>query len=180
MLNELLSVIKMKNYASLFTAILLAVSLVYGYLLINSATGMIDFGSYYRYFDVASAIIISLLISWVITLNVYSYRSRSAKRDVKFTVSSIVSAILPSSLCCTSIVPSILAVSGLSTSFILGNTGKIQSIFSIYGPAFIAAGALIAFVGLMQITRNINSNCKIQARADKADDCCEVKYEDKD
>lgn len=177
MLDELLSVIKMKNYAIIFTAVFLAVSVIYGYLLINSATGVIDFRGYYMYFDIAFSIVIALLISSVIMLNVYSFRMK-AKSGRGISIASIASAVLPSSLCCTSLVPSILAVAGFSTSFVLGNTGKIQSIFSIYGPLFIVFGAGLAWLGLMQITRNIKSGCNI-AESTADDECCRVDDENK-
>ncbi|MEM0143598.1 MAG: hypothetical protein QXL94_06570, partial [Candidatus Parvarchaeum sp.] len=151
------SVLKNKSYMALFAVMLIFIGSLYYYLLSSSAEGIIDFGSYYVYFDIAASIIISLLISLVITLTVYSYKIK-VKSSKKFSLASIISALLPSSLCCTSIVPSILAFIGFSTPFVLGNTGKIQSIFSIYGPLFIALGAVIAWIGLMQITKNISTS----------------------
>jgi hypothetical protein len=161
---------------ALFVALFIFISLAYGYLLINSATGIIDFGSYYLEFDIASTLLIASLISLVITLNVYSFEMK-AKTSKKLTLSSIIGVILPSSLCCTSIIPSLLAVVGFSTSFIIGNTGKIQSIFSMYSPAFIGGGAVIAFIGLIQITKNINTSCKINVtqKTTLEGKCCEVK-----
>ncbi len=172
MMHDIKKVITTKRYALMFSMMFAAVFILYFYLLESSATGIIDFGSFYIYFDLISAFVISFLISLVITMNVYSYKLK-AKTSKKLTLSSIVGAILPSSLCCTSIIPSLLAVLGFSTSFIVGNTGKLQSIFSIYGPLFIAAGAAIAYIGLMQITKNINASCKINLSKEK--DCCEVK-----
>ncbi|MCL5976220.1 MAG: hypothetical protein M1580_01320 [Candidatus Parvarchaeota archaeon] len=172
MMQDIRKVITKRMYALMFFIMFAAVFILYFYLLESSATGIIDFGSYYIYFDLLSSFVISFLISLVITMNVYSYKLK-AKTSKKLTLSSIVGAILPSSLCCTSVIPSLLAVLGFSTSFIVGNTGKIQSIFSVYGPLFIAAGAAIAYFGLIQITKNINASCKINV-AEK-EDCCEVK-----
>ncbi|MGC8533534.1 MAG: hypothetical protein ACP5MV_02830 [Candidatus Parvarchaeum sp.] len=172
MMQDIKKVVTTKSYALMFSMMFAAVFILYFYLLESSATGIIDFGSFYIYFDLISAFVISFLISLVITMNVYSYKLK-AKTSKKLTLSSVVGAILPSSLCCTSIIPSLLAVLGFSTSFIVGNTGKLQSIFSIYGPLFIAAGAAIAYIGLMQITKNINASCKINLSKEK--DCCEVK-----
>ena len=171
MLQDIKKVITTKRYALMFSIMFTAVFVLYFYLLENSATGIIDFGFYYIYFDLISAVVISFLISLVITMNVYSYKLK-AKTSKKLTLSSVIGAVLPSSLCCTSVIPSLLAVLGFSTSFIVGNTGKIQSIFSIYGPGFIIAGALIAYFGLMQITKNINASCKIKTAKEE---CCEVK-----
>ena len=171
MIQDIKKVISIKKYAVTFAVLFTVVFVLYFYLLENSATGIIDFGFYYIYFDLLSAFIISFLVSLVITLNVYSYRLR-AKTSKKFALSSVIGAILPSSLCCTSVIPSLMAVLGFSTSFIVGNTGKPQSIFSIYGPGFIAVGAVIAFLGLMQITKNINASCSI--KSDLKEDCCEA------
>ncbi len=166
------TVFKTRLYAGIFSVLFVSILLIYGYLLISSATGILDFGRYYLYFDIVSSIAISFLISLVVTLNIYAYKSK-AKTSKKLSVGSILSAVLPSSLCCTSIVPSLLAVGGLSTSFIVGNTGKIQSIFSVYGPVFIGIGAAAAFFGLIQINKNINSCCTINQNAEANDECCE-------
>ena len=171
MLQDIKKVIATKRYALIFSIIFTTVFILYFYLLESSATGIIDFGSYYIYFDLISAVVISFLIGLVITLNVYSYKLK-AKTSKKLTLSSVLGAILPSTLCCTSVIPSLMAVLGFSTFFIVGNTGKLQSIFSIYAPEFITAGAVIAFLGLMQITKNINASCKIKF---VQEDCCEAK-----
>ncbi len=173
---DTLKIIKNRVYALIFGLLFTSIFIIYFYLLVSSATGLIDFRGYYLYFDLISAVVISLLVGLVITLNIYSYRI-SIRTSKKFSLGSIIGAVLPSSLCCTSIIPSFMAVLGFSTPFIVGNTGKIQSIFAVYGPAFIAAGAVIAFFGLIQITKNINSSCAIKPKAEE--DCCEVKNEDK-
>ena len=172
MLLDALKVIRMKEYTLIFVLLFVSIFTLYFYLLANSATGLIDFKSYYIYFDLVSAVVISSLVGLVITLNIYSYKIR-VRTSKKFSLGSIIGAILPSSLCCTSIIPSFMAVLGFSTPFIVGNTGKVQSIFALYGPVFIAAGAAIAFFGLIQITRNINSSCSIKPKTEE--DCCEVK-----
>ena len=172
MLRDIKNVITIRRYALTFSAMFTTVFILYFYLLESSATGIIDFGPYYIYFDIVSAFLISFLISLVITMNIYSYKLK-ARTNKKLTIGSIIGAILPSSLCCTSIIPSLMAVLGFSTSFILGNTGKLQSIFSVYGPVFIAAGAVIAFLGLSQVTKNINASCRVAVAA--KDNCCEVK-----
>jgi hypothetical protein len=169
--RTLIDVLSIKKYLLVFSLLFVFVSFIYGYLLINAATGILDFGSYYIYFDIISTLLVAFLISLVITLNVYSFSIKS-KIGKGLTAGSIIGAILPSSLCCTSIIPSFMAIAGVSTSFIVGNTGKIQSIFSIYSPAFIGTSVVIAFVGLMQITKNVNASCKIN---NNLADCCEVK-----
>jgi hypothetical protein len=177
MLPEVMKVIKTKEYALIFSLLFTAIFILYFYLLANSATGLIYFKGYYLYFDLVSAITISTLVGLVVTLNIYSYRI-NVKTSKKFSIGSIIGAILPSSLCCTSIIPAFMAVLGFSTPFIVGNTGKIQSIFAVYGPVFIAAGAAIAFFGLIQITGRISSGCCVKPKVEE--ECCEVKNEVKD
>lgn len=164
-------VFKERFYTLVFSVLFASILIVYSYLLIGSATGIFDFGEYYLYFDIGSAAAISFLISLVITLNIYAYRLKS-KTSKKLTIGSVLSAVLPSSLCCTSIVPSILAVAGMSTPFIVENTGKIQSIFSVYGPAFIGIGIAAAFAGLIQINKNISSSCAVKPVQRKKEECC--------
>lgn len=176
MIQEIKKVITVKKHALMFAVLFTVGSVLYFYLLESSATGIIYFKSYYVYFDLLSAFVVSFLVSLVITLNVYSYRLK-VKTSKKLTLSSIIGAMLPSSLCCTSIIPSLMSVLGFSTSFIIGNTGKVQSIFSIYAPAFIGLGAITAFFGLMQITKNINASCSLKSNL--KEDCCKVKNENK-
>lgn len=172
MIRDIKKVISLRVYAFLFSILFTSIFIIYFYLLESSATGIMDFKSYYIYFDILSAFIISFLVGLVITLNVYSY-SLKTKTSKKLTLSSIIGAILPSSLCCTSVIPSLMAALGFSTSFIVGNTGKLQSFFSLYSPGFIVAGAAIAFFGLVQVTKNINANCRITKNS--KNDRCEVK-----
>ena len=51
MIQDIKRVITLKRYALLFSILFTAVFILYFYLLENSATGIIDFGSYYIYFD---------------------------------------------------------------------------------------------------------------------------------
>ena len=55
MLQDIKRVITLKRYALLFSILFTAVFILYFYLLESSATGIIDFGSYYIYFDLLSA-----------------------------------------------------------------------------------------------------------------------------
>jgi hypothetical protein len=167
--ENMVNVFKIRIYAGIFSVLFATIFFIYSYLLTNSAMGILDFGGDYIYFDVISSAVISFLISLIITLNIYAYKLKS-KTSKKMTIGSILSAVLPSSLCCTSIIPSLMAVAGFSTLFIVRNTGKIQSIFSVYGPAFIGIGAVTAFVGLIQINKNINSSCAVKSPP-KNDEC---------
>ncbi|MCW1302601.1 MAG: hypothetical protein QXX36_03175 [Candidatus Rehaiarchaeum fermentans] len=175
--KNIFSIIKNKKYLTLFIITLIFTALSYYYILSSSAEGILDFGKYYIYFDIVSSIIISFLISLLVTLTVYSYKIK-VKNNNKFAVASIITTILPGSLCCTSVIPSILALIGFSTSFLVGNTGKIQSIFSVYGPLFIVVGAVIGWIGLTQITKDISAGCNIVKNAVN-EECCESNYENK-
>ncbi len=99
------------RYLVLFLIVFLVTSILYGYLLLSSATGIIDFGAYYVLFDLVSTISISFLMAIVITINIYAFKLNLG-RTGKIGFLSIVSAILPSTLCCTSVVPSIMAIIG--------------------------------------------------------------------
>ena len=159
--NSIKLIFSSKRYIFLFSVMSLIIGILYTYLLVSSATGIIDFGKYYLVFDIVSEIAISLLISIVITLNIYLIK-RSIKGSSKLSLLSVISAILPSSLCCTSIVPSLISLVGFSTSFVVTTTGKIQSIFSYFGPLFIVVGILLAFVGLLSISKNLEyCRCEI-------------------
>lgn len=65
-----------------------------------------------------------------IAINVSSIAQRNRAAEV-VGIGGLLAAILPGSLCCTSIVPSLLAAFGASVPTVLGTTGKIQSVFAL-------------------------------------------------
>src|SRR5579875_2604537 len=72
---------------------------------------------------------------------------------------SLLAAVLPGSLCCTSIIPSLLAVFGASVPTILGTTGKIASVFALYEGVFIAASLAGVALSIVLAARSRAAHC---------------------
>gem|GEM_PF-1724763 len=81
-----------------------------------------------------------------IALNVAAGRSRPASTTLTF--SGIVAAIVPTGLCCTTVIPSVLAALGASAPVIMHISGRYESFFANYAAGFIGfavAAVLLAF-----------------------------------
>ena len=97
-------------------------------------------------------------LALAINLGAFSQRSRTAEVA---GVGGLLAAILPGSLCCTSLVPTALAAFGASATTVLGTTGKIQSIFAQYESAFIVASIFGVLLSIVLAARNRVSACAI-------------------
>jgi len=73
----------------------------------------------------------------------------------------ILSSVLPGSLCCTSVVPSLLALAGASATSIIGSTGKIQSIFALHENAFLLVSLAGVIFSVALAARNAGSGCAL-------------------
>jgi hypothetical protein len=76
-------------------------------------------------------------------------------------IGGLIASLLPGSLCCTSVVPSLLALLGLSTPTILGTTGRIQSIFALHESAFIIASVAAVLASVVLAARNRTASCAL-------------------
>ncbi|GAC1421517.1 MAG: hypothetical protein NVSMB5_14770 [Candidatus Velthaea sp.] len=95
-----------------------------------------------------------------IAINLGAFANRSRSAEVA-GLGGLLAAILPGSLCCTSLVPTILATLGASATTVLGTTGKIQSIFALYEGAFIAASIAGVVLSIVLAARNRVAACAI-------------------
>ena len=74
------------------------------------------------FFSVALAALLSLAL----TINVFAFRASIRQRTNGLTLGAALSSLLPASICCTPVVPTLLAILGASTPQIFGLTGRIQ------------------------------------------------------
>lgn len=111
------------------------------------------------FFSVALAGFLSLTLS----LNIYAFRAsiRGRGRGTGASLGALVSSLLPSSVCCTSLVPSLLAVLGASTPQIFGLTGRIQGFFATYETAFLGGALLLVLISLRLAAKNTLRSCAI-------------------
>jgi hypothetical protein len=95
-----------------------------------------------------------------ITINVGAFSQRSRSAEVA-GFGGLLAALLPGSLCCTSLVPTALAALGASATTIIGTTGKIQSVFALYENAFIAASLAGVGLSIVLAASNRVASCSI-------------------
>lgn len=109
------------------------------------------------FFSVALAALLSL----VLTLNVYAFRASVMRSGTGLGLGAVFASLLPSSLCCTPVVPSLLAILGASTPQIFGLSGRIQGIFATYEPVFLAIALALLLVSFRLASRNILGACPV-------------------
>jgi len=94
-----------------------------------------------------------------IAINLASNAARSAGGAL--TSGGLVAALLPSSLCCTTLVPSALAALGVSAPAVLHVTGRFQGFLAAYSDAFVAFAVIAVLAALLLAVRTANNTCKI-------------------
>ncbi len=77
----------------------------------------------------------------------------------------MLSSFLPATICCTPVVPTLLAILGASTPQIFGLTGRIQGFFATYELLILAFALVLLFVSLRLATRSILGVCPLPVRS---------------
>lgn len=129
--------------------------------------------------QLAWSIVLGLGMAFVLTVQVYAMRRIAAGRTGTLTGIALVGSLLPSFLCCTPIIPTLLAFIGLSTVSVYGTTGTLQHFFAIHQTQFFVGSlVLLAFSGWWGLRRVVRSTCwtddgcAIPQAASGVDDCC--------
>jgi hypothetical protein len=150
-----------KAYFAAFIVIVVLSFLGYSYLLstssLNIATPKIALGL--NAYSLVVSASISVLLSLSLVVNAFAFANRAAPSG-KAGLGAVL-AIIPSSLCCTAVIPTILAAFGASTSTIIGITGKLQGPFATYETLFIAASIGILLLSFLFVSRNIAKCCTV-------------------
>ena len=106
------------------------------------------------------AIVLGLAMGLVLSVQVYAMRRIAAARAASGAAGGVafVASLLPSFLCCTPIVPSVLAFVGVSGVGLYTTTGALQHFFAVHQTEFLAASlVLLAFMcwwGLRKVARS--------------------------
>ncbi len=145
-----------KKYLVMLILLSVLICTLYLFLLPSLPDGALVF--YAIYFitplQVAFAIGFGVLISLVITLNVYAYRIRTSSRK-SLTVGSILASLV-NGLCCTPLIPSIVALTGVSTPVLYSISPRIQAFFEFNYGYFYALSLLLLLVSVHYLSRNIS------------------------
>lgn len=170
--NALGMVFRARGYRSLAVG-LFVVGLAF-YLVTLPATytgGAIGWVSL-RYLNVElalAAVILALLLSVVLTLNVYSARLALRRQGTGLSVGAVLASLVPSSICCTPLVPSALAVLGASTPQIFSLTGRIQGTVARYEALFLVSSVLLLLAALYLAAQGVCGSCRLSEGRSVAD-----------
>lgn len=111
------------------------------------------------------SVTLALLLSLVVTFNLYSFRASLRRQGAGLSVGAVLASLVPSSICCTSLVPSVLAAVGASTPQIFGLTGRIQGAVARYEALFLAAALILLLLALWLVVNNILGSCSLPERS---------------
>ena len=147
--NVIRLVLGHSGYRRFGLTIFLPALALYAFILPATYTGgMIGWVSL-RYLNLELGLIslaLAAALSLALTLNVYAYRAAADRRSCSVIAGGMFSSILPTSICCTPVVPTLLAFLGASTPQIFGIGGQVQGFFATYEmPILLLALALMVF-----------------------------------
>ena len=132
------------------------------------------------------AIVLGLAMGLVLSVQVYAMRRIAVARAASGAAGGVafVASLLPSFLCCTPIVPSILAFVGVSGVGLYTTTGTLQHFLAVHQTQFLAASlvllALMCWWGLRKVERSqcvTEDGCAVETTSNEVPDvlaasCC--------
>jgi hypothetical protein len=146
-------------YLSLFLVLSVSISTLYMFLLPSLPLGA--FVTYAIHFITPIQVVFSsafgVLISLVVTLNVYAFRMRAPSAK-GITIGSVLASLV-NGLCCTPLIPSLLALTGASTPVLYEISPLIQGFFEFNYPYFYALSAFLLLISIHYLSHNIFSAC---------------------
>ena len=156
-LKELLHV-ETKPFVILSVAIFAAYYSLFSYF----HFGLVVFGSiYYIYYIIASAFVLTILESTSIAIALYFRNMKlSAGSNERKDLYAIILSIIPSTMCCTPVIPSIV-VAVFGSGGIALASGSLNGLLSVYSPLFIAVAALILVYSIFSSMKKLKEGkCK--------------------
>ena len=106
------------------------------------------------------AIVLGVAMGLVLSVQVYAMRRIAAARAASGAAGGVafVASLLPSFLCCTPIVPSVLAFVGVSGVGLYTTTGALQHFFAVHQTGFLSASLVLlagmCWWGLRKVARS--------------------------
>ncbi len=110
------------------------------------------------------AIALGAGMAFLLTVQVYAFRRAAAARrasgDKALSGFALVVSLLPTFLCCTPVIPTVLATFGLSAISVYSTTRSLQRFFEIHQTVFIAASlVLLALTAWWSLRRVAQAAC---------------------
>ena len=113
---------------------------------------------------VAFAIALGVGMAFLLTVQVHAFRRAAAARratgDKALSGFALLVSLLPTFLCCTPVIPTVLATFGLSAISVYSTTRSLQRFFETHQSAFIAASlGLLALTSWWSLRRVARAEC---------------------
>lgn len=110
------------------------------------------------------AIALGVGMAFLLTVQVHAFRAAAAVRrasgDTALSGAALLVSLLPTFLCCTPVIPTVLAALGLSAISVYGTTRTLQWFFEIHQTAFITASlGLLALTAWWSLRRVAHASC---------------------
>ncbi|GAC1322791.1 MAG: hypothetical protein NVSMB13_01740 [Mycobacteriales bacterium] len=148
-----------------FVALAAAISAAYTVLLPFAFTQRLSLANWQfltgRLLAFAGALGIGMAL--VLTVQIYAVRRAAAARRAGGSALSglaLAVSLLPTFLCCTPVIPTMLATAGLSAVSVYSTTGTLQRFFGAHQSAFLVASlALLALTSLWGLRRVAAASC---------------------
>jgi hypothetical protein len=154
-----------RAYLSLFLALSGSVSVLYMFLLPSLPLGaLVPYAiEFITPVQVAFALIFGVLISLVVSLNVYAFRIRASSTK-SLTVGSVLASLV-NGLCCTPLIPSLVAMTGVSTPVLYEISPRLQAFFEFNSQYFYALSVILLLISVHYLSRSISSCCDAKRAA---------------
>lgn len=147
------------RYRLLFLLVATVVTVAYTILLPFSFTQRLSLENW-RYLSPELAgfgIAFGLLLALIVTVQAYAMSRVTQGNGHALTAGAVVGSLLPNILRCTPIVPTLLAVFGLSTAGIYGLSGHIQSFFALNDIYILLASLILLAVSAVWSVRRVST-----------------------
>ena len=152
-------VFRQRRYLGIWLGLAIVVSLVYSLVLPMKYTTTLSFGNwdFLNPTLVVASIGLGVAMGLVLTLQLYASSGVRNSRSKVAGSAALVTGVLPSLLCCSPIIPTLLGLIGFSTLGIYGTTGVIQGFFSRYENEFLLLSLTLFVASAVLALRKIAS-----------------------
>ena len=107
------------------------------------------------------SLLLAGLLSLSLALNIYAFRTSTRRKGSVLTAGALASSLLPSTLCCTPAVPTILAFLGASAPQIFGLSGRVQGFIATYETAFLSLASILLLISLRLAAKSVMGFCPV-------------------
>lgn len=149
-------VLSSRSYQALAAGLGAGLTVMYMVLLPSLIIGKITLQSlgYITPVEFAFSVLMGSALSLVLVMNIYALR-RAKGCSRKSVALSIVAGILPNSLCCTTLIPTVIGLLAVSTSVLFTVSPAIQAFLARYATAFYFLSFLSLLYSLQLIAKDV-------------------------